>query len=115
VAAACSFLLDFRDKRDGASREGSGRVSVLKMTGLIRSYTLECNYNTGRIVNHLPNRPVSFGFSDPTPRSTIHPPKYTPAIFEAVLILVIYIFISVFEEYCLISYENYFIDWTSYW
>lgn len=64
------------------SREGSGRVAVLKLTGLIRSYTLECNYNTGRLVNILP----------PTIRESANkghniyvPPKYTPHIFEEVI------------------------------
>lgn len=63
------------------SREGSGRVAVLKITGLVRSYTLECNYNTGRLVNVLP----------PTIRessSKVHtlpvPPKYTPYVYEEV-------------------------------
>lgn len=63
------------------SREGSGRVAVLKLTGLIQSYTLECNYNTGRLVNTLP----------PTIKETmknVHtlnsPPKYTPHVYEEV-------------------------------
>ncbi|XP_029813859.1 cytosolic carboxypeptidase-like protein 5, partial [Manacus vitellinus] len=34
-----------RDKRDGQSKEGSGRVAVYKALGIIHSYTLECNYN----------------------------------------------------------------------
>lgn len=42
-----------RDRRDGLSKEGSGRVAVYKMTGLTFVYTLECNYNTGRVVNRL--------------------------------------------------------------
>lgn len=70
------------DKRDGMSREGSGRVAVYKMTGLIRSYTLECNYNSGRLVNTIPAR-----IHDGMNKSTNHmfvPPKYTPAVFEAV-------------------------------
>ncbi|KAG5846405.1 hypothetical protein ANANG_G00114630 [Anguilla anguilla] len=37
-----------KDKRDGQSKEGSGRVAIHKAIGLIHSYTLECNYNTGR-------------------------------------------------------------------
>jgi hypothetical protein len=64
------------------SREGSGRVAVLKMTGLVRSYTLECNYNTGRLVNVLPpclkeskNSPVAL---------VMVPPKYTPQVYEEV-------------------------------
>lgn len=74
--------LHYRDRRDGMSREGSGRVAVYKTTGLVRSYTLECNYNTGRLVNVLPptirEGPGSAILSNPMP------PKYTPHIFEEV-------------------------------
>lgn len=71
-----------RDKRDGMSREGSGRVAVYKMTDLIRSYTLECNYNSGRLVNTMPTR-VRDGVNK-TMNHMFVPPKYTPAMFEAV-------------------------------
>ncbi|XP_033336783.1 cytosolic carboxypeptidase-like protein 5 isoform X2 [Megalopta genalis] len=70
------------DKRDGMSREGSGRVAVYKLTGLIRSYTLECNYNSGRLVNTVPTR-VRDGVNKNVPPIFV-PPKYTPAVFEAV-------------------------------
>ncbi|XP_043492312.1 cytosolic carboxypeptidase-like protein 5 isoform X2 [Polistes fuscatus] len=70
------------DKRDGMSREGSGRVAVYKMTGLIRSYTLECNYNSGRLVNIVPAR-IRDGISK-TINHLFVPPKYTPTVFEAV-------------------------------
>ncbi|XP_048517280.1 cytosolic carboxypeptidase-like protein 5 isoform X3 [Dendroctonus ponderosae] len=80
----CNFTernMYLRDKRDGMSRAGSGRVAVLSCTGIIRSYTLECNYNTGRLVNVLP----------PTVKEAsgkVHtlpvPPKYTPQLFEEV-------------------------------
>nr|XP_050855960.1 cytosolic carboxypeptidase-like protein 5 [Vespula vulgaris]XP_050855961.1 cytosolic carboxypeptidase-like protein 5 [Vespula vulgaris] len=70
------------DKRDGMSREGSGRVAVYKMTGLIRSYTLECNYNSGRLVNIIPAR-IRDGISKTTNHLFV-PPKYTPTVFEAV-------------------------------
>lgn len=82
---ACIYTVhDFhRDKRDGMSREGSGRVAVYKMTGLIRSYTLECNYNSGRLVNAIPAR-VRDGMNK-TVNHMFVPPKYTPAVFEAVL------------------------------
>lgn len=79
-----NVTVKLRDKRDGLSREGSGRVAVYKLTGLIKSYTLECNYNTGRFVNKLP----------PTIRETsgkTHllyvPPKYTPHVFEEVILI----------------------------
>ncbi|XP_070163299.1 cytosolic carboxypeptidase-like protein 5 isoform X3 [Polyergus mexicanus] len=70
------------DKRDGMSREGSGRVAVYKMTDLIHSYTLECNYNSGRLVNTIPVR-VRDGINK-TMNHMFVPPKYTPAVFEAV-------------------------------
>ncbi|KAJ9589715.1 hypothetical protein L9F63_017087 [Diploptera punctata] len=82
---ACNFTernMYLRDRRDGMSREGSGRVAVLKITGLVRSYTLECNYNTGRIVNSLP---PSLKDNKPNPGSTLMvPPKYNPQVFEEV-------------------------------
>lgn len=48
---ACNFSeknMKSKDKRDGASKEGSGRVGTYKATGATLIYTLECNYNTGR-------------------------------------------------------------------
>ena len=41
------------DKGDGLSKEGSGRVALYKATNIVHSYTLECNYNTGKIINIL--------------------------------------------------------------
>lgn len=76
------FCVDFRDKRDGMSRAGSGRVAVLSLTGIIKSYTLECNYNTGRFVNVLP--PTVKQNSGKMQTLPV-PPKYTPQIFEEVL------------------------------
>ncbi|XP_043465436.1 cytosolic carboxypeptidase-like protein 5 isoform X1 [Leptopilina heterotoma] len=70
------------DKRDGMSREGSGRVAVYKLTGLIRSYTLECNYNSGRLINALPPRVRDNMSKIQTPIYV--PPKYTPAVYEEV-------------------------------
>ncbi|KAB0802410.1 hypothetical protein PPYR_04596 [Photinus pyralis] len=81
---ACNFTernMYLKDRRDGMSREGSGRVAVLKLTGLVRSYTLECNYNTGSLVNVLPSTIKESGRG-------VHtipiPPKYNPHIFEEV-------------------------------
>lgn len=73
----------YRDKRDGSSREGSGRVSVLKSTGLIRSYTLECNYNTGKVLNPLPP-PLRIDLDKRPVPTLFSPPKYTPQIYEEV-------------------------------
>ncbi|XP_046729189.1 cytosolic carboxypeptidase-like protein 5 isoform X2 [Silurus meridionalis] len=72
-----------RDRRDGQSKEGSGRVAMHKAIGLVHSYTLECNYNTGRLVNTIPPACHDNGRATPPPPSTF-PPKYTPEIFEQV-------------------------------
>ncbi|XP_063078937.1 cytosolic carboxypeptidase-like protein 5 isoform X2 [Engraulis encrasicolus] len=72
-----------RDKRDGQSKEGSGRVAIHKAIGLVHCYTLECNYNTGRSVNTVPPACHDNGRATPPPPPTF-PPKYTPDIFEQV-------------------------------
>lgn len=75
-----SIVYCCRGKKDGLSKEGSGRVAVYKSTGLIKCYTLECNYNTGKYVNVLPGRG-----KDKSPRPVnLVPPKYTPTHFEEV-------------------------------
>ncbi|XP_063823990.1 cytosolic carboxypeptidase-like protein 5 isoform X1 [Ostrinia nubilalis] len=82
--SSCNFTernMYLKDRRDGMSREGSGRVAVLKATGLVRSYTLECNYNTGRLVNVLP---PTVRDGPGAPAAAPMPPKYTPHIFEEV-------------------------------
>ncbi|XP_065129559.1 cytosolic carboxypeptidase-like protein 5 isoform X1 [Paramisgurnus dabryanus] len=72
-----------RDKRDGQSKEGSGRVAIHKTIGLVHSYTLECNYNTGRSVNTIPPACHDNGRATPPPPPTF-PPKYTPEVYEQV-------------------------------
>ncbi|XP_076016222.1 cytosolic carboxypeptidase-like protein 5 isoform X2 [Genypterus blacodes] len=72
-----------RDKRDGQSKEGSGRVAMFKAIGLLHSYTLECNYNTGRTMNSIPPACHDNGRATPPPTPSF-PPKYTPEIFEQV-------------------------------
>lgn len=42
-----------KDKREGLSKEGSGRVAMYKTLGLIHSYTLECCYASGRVMNTI--------------------------------------------------------------
>ncbi|GLG96635.1 uncharacterized protein GBIM_03561 [Gryllus bimaculatus] len=82
--SACNFTernMYLRDRKDGSSREGCGRVSVLKATGLVRSYTLECNYNTGRLVNIVP--PCVRDLHKPN-QTLLVPPKYTPHVFEEI-------------------------------
>lgn len=53
----CCFsdkMMSVKDKKDGLSREGSGRVGIMKATdGLPNCYTLECNYASGKRINHL--------------------------------------------------------------
>lgn len=73
-------LSAYRGKRDGLSKEGSGRVAMYKAIGLIKCYTLEGNYNTGKYVNVLPPR----GKETTSKKINQTPPKYTPAIYEEV-------------------------------
>lgn len=47
------FMMSCVDKRDGLSREGSGRVGVWKATNLVHCYTLECHYYTGARIKKL--------------------------------------------------------------
>ncbi|XP_070591061.1 cytosolic carboxypeptidase-like protein 5 isoform X6 [Erythrolamprus reginae] len=72
-----------KDKRDGQSKEGSGRVAIYKASGIIHSYTLECNYNTGRAVNTVPAACHDNGRATPPPLPTF-PSKYTVELFEQV-------------------------------
>jgi cytosolic carboxypeptidase protein 5 len=46
-------------------------------TGLIHSYTLECNYNCGKILNHVPPAANHQGRASPE-RLPVSPPKYVP-------------------------------------
>lgn len=47
------------------------------------SYTLECNYNTGRSVNTIPPACHDNGRATPPPPPAF-PPKYTPEVYEQV-------------------------------
>jgi len=81
---ACNFTaknMFLKDRHTGAGKEGSGRVSVYKATGLTYCYTLECNFNTGRHTNSVPLSSRDCGRASPPP-SYDHPPKYNPAIYE---------------------------------
>ena len=52
----CSFAesnMNAVDKNGGLSREGSGRVSIWKATGIPNCYTLECHYSIGVSKNKL--------------------------------------------------------------
>lgn len=50
---SCNFTLKHMSRVDsgdgGLSAEGTGRVFYGKNAGVLRSYTLECNYNTGKV------------------------------------------------------------------
>ena len=55
--AGCNFSeknMVSRDKRGGLSKEGSGRVGIYQITNMVHSYTLECNYNSSRVLGILP-------------------------------------------------------------
>lgn len=56
----CNFndkMMNCRDFKDGLSREGSGRVSVMRAcNNLPNCYTLECNYASGRCINHISSK-----------------------------------------------------------
>ncbi|PAA46674.1 hypothetical protein BOX15_Mlig007936g1 [Macrostomum lignano] len=82
--SACNFTVRnmyLRDKRDGLSKAGAGRVAIWKHLGLVHSYTLECNYNSGRCVNHLPMHQDPRLTPPPPPGP---PPKYAPAHYQEV-------------------------------
>jgi hypothetical protein len=75
-----------KDKRDGMSKEGCGRVAVFKFTNLVRCYTLECNYNSGRSINKI--EPIDLdNYPEALNSSSIYangPPPYTVEVFEDV-------------------------------
>lgn len=51
-----------KDKSDGLSKEGSGRVALYKYSKLPLCYTLECNYNMPNIINTLYPRSDTYKF-----------------------------------------------------
>uniref|UniRef100_A0A8C4WWY6 Cytosolic carboxypeptidase-like protein 5 n=1 Tax=Eptatretus burgeri TaxID=7764 RepID=A0A8C4WWY6_EPTBU len=83
---ACNFSernMYARDKRDGQSKEGSGRVAIYKATSITHSYTMECNYNCGRSIGCVPPASYDDGRATPPPAPTF-PPRFTPEIYEQV-------------------------------
>eukprot|EP01006_Ploeotia_vitrea_P025961 TRINITY_DN58927_c0_g3_i1.p1 TRINITY_DN58927_c0_g3~~TRINITY_DN58927_c0_g3_i1.p1 ORF type:complete len:728 (+),score=33.06 TRINITY_DN58927_c0_g3_i1:68-2251(+) len=98
--SACNFTeknMKAKDKRDGLSKEGSGRVRMFVESGLVHCYTLECNYNTMITVNRI----AHLDLDNRWPSSNVdrlshcyphhaahsfhtHPPKYTPALYQDV-------------------------------
>ena len=49
-----------KDRFDGMSKEGCGRVNALKVTNSPYCYTVEANYHTGNVINEIPQ----FGSED---------------------------------------------------
>lgn len=93
----CSFsekMMNVKDKKDGLSREGCGRVALYKATDNPLCYTLECNYATGRRINHLSAKlnKATGEINPETPITDVHSkiyiecktPPYTIEIFEDV-------------------------------
>ena len=71
-----------RDRMDGMSKDGCGRVAALKITQTPYCYTVEANYFTGTKVNEIPQ----LGFEDryQANNSDVYrkgPPWYTTEIF----------------------------------
>ena len=84
---ACNFTeknMYMKDRHTGAGKEGSGRVSVFKTTDLVYCYTLECNFNSGRVVNAVPAASRDSGRATPPPPLDTIAPKYDPVIYEDV-------------------------------
>lgn len=88
----CLFSRDHMtrtDPGDGMTAEGSSRVSTYLNHRLIHSYTLECNYNTGKIGNEVVAPDGDLGLSAVpsayrTCEYTTSPEKYTPMSWENV-------------------------------
>lgn len=89
---ACLFSKEHMartDPGDGMTAEGSSRVFTYLAHKVIHSYTLECNYNTGRVGNEVPAPEGDLGASS-TPMTyrscdfTSTPEKYTPMSYENV-------------------------------
>ncbi len=72
-----------KDRRDGLSKSGSGRVGIYRETGLTHIYTLECNYNTGLTVNAIK---AASGkgerFASPARDASVEAGRYTQDDFE---------------------------------
>lgn len=77
----CNFTIKnmyMKDKREGLSKEGSGRVALNKHFGILHSYTLECSYAVGKSCNSIPaaeNETNGGRVSPATPFAL--PPKFT--------------------------------------
>eukprot|EP00756_Hemistasia_phaeocysticola_P013248 Hpha_TRINITY_DN15262_c1_g12::TRINITY_DN15262_c1_g12_i1::g.64303::m.64303 len=85
--SSCNFTernMRSRNKRDGLSKEGTGRVAMFNESGLTHCYTLECNYNTGLTSNAIQALQVPRELPPPSTKDRMRVPKYTPAIYRDV-------------------------------
>eukprot|EP00055_Hartaetosiga_balthica_P018248 m.131213 g.131213 ORF g.131213 m.131213 type:complete len:884 (+) comp9476_c1_seq6:34-2685(+) len=83
---ACNFSeknMFSKDKRDGLSKEGSGRVGTFFGSDITYCYTLECNYNTGRLQNEMAPSISDLYHIETYPMSSNIKP-YTPGSWEDV-------------------------------
>ncbi|GLC59373.1 hypothetical protein PLESTB_001479400 [Pleodorina starrii] len=73
-----------RPDKDGASKEGAGRVALYRETGLTHLYTIEANYNTARTLNVTAPASGDHGGRASPPCNKRFPPKFTVGAFHAV-------------------------------
>ena len=77
----CNFTIKnmyMKDKREGLSKEGSGRVALSKHFGLLHSYTLECSYAMGKSCNGIPAAESESHGGRVSPATAFSlPPKFT--------------------------------------
>ncbi|KAG8187306.1 hypothetical protein JTE90_011676 [Oedothorax gibbosus] len=87
--AACNFSPENMYSGSNSnvqSKEGSGRVSLYVLTGIIHSYTLECNYNTCRFTPNQkrPKRPTG-----DVPSQVFFTPEIYQQIGESLLVSIL--------------------------
>jgi hypothetical protein len=70
--------------KNGTSKEGSGRVALHKASGHLHCYTLECNYNSGRMVNSITSATTDGGRASPPQEGSFIPHKYSIEDYEEV-------------------------------
>eukprot|EP00756_Hemistasia_phaeocysticola_P022584 Hpha_TRINITY_DN15843_c7_g8::TRINITY_DN15843_c7_g8_i1::g.187641::m.187641 len=85
--SSCNFTernMRSKNKRDGLSKEGTGRVALFNESGLTHCYTLECNYNTGVTTNPVHPLSVPRELPPSSMKDRLKVPKYTPLIYRDV-------------------------------
>ncbi|EFJ45477.1 hypothetical protein VOLCADRAFT_105933 [Volvox carteri f. nagariensis] len=73
-----------RADKDGASKEGAGRVALYRETGLTHLYTIEANYNTARTLNVVAPASGDHGGRASPPCNKRFPSKFTVGAFHGV-------------------------------